>query len=75
MELSVKVAWNGMVAIRDKYYEKARKDGLTIKHDNKTMKLTPEEVRSKIVLVSKPMPNKFSGKVSHKLLYYYESKI
>ena len=59
-----------MVAIRDKYYEGAKTEGLVIKHGGKKMTLSPVDVKDKIVMASKPMVNKFNGAATHKLLYY-----
>jgi hypothetical protein len=69
LDLKVRIAWQGMVAIRDKYYEKAREEGLVIHHAGKKMTLTPDEVKSKIVMGSQPYADKFSS-ATHKLLYY-----
>lgn len=58
-----------MVAIRDKYYARAKVEGLTIKLFNEQMTLTPAEVMSKIVQGSKPVPDQFSDN-TQRLLYY-----
>lgn len=70
MKITVRKAWDGMVAIRDKYYNEAVQEGLVICHGKDKMTLTPEEVKTKIVMVSKPVVNRFSGATTHKLLYY-----
>jgi hypothetical protein len=70
LTIEVRVPWNGMVAIRDKYYDEAIKKGLVITHDGKKMTLTPNEVKTRIVQGSKlPYDDKFSIN-KHRLLYY-----
>ena len=58
-----------MVAIRDKYYARAKVEGLTIKFFHQQMTLTPAQVVDEIMMGSEPIPDKFSHK-THKLLYY-----
>ena len=65
----VKTKWHGMVAIRSKYYQRARVEGLAIKFFNEQMTLSPAQVVSRIVMGSAPLPDHFSDS-THKLLYY-----
>ncbi len=67
----VKHPWKGKVAIRDKYYDRAKIEGLTIRVGNEQMTLTPAEVVSKIVHGSKPVPDYFKEHNTHRLLYYW----
>lgn len=67
--VKVKTKWHGMVAIRDKYYQRAKAEGLTIKFFNQHMTLTPAQVVSQIMMGSAPIPDHYSDD-THKLLYY-----
>jgi hypothetical protein len=67
--VEVKTKWHGMVAIRDKYYARAKVEGLTIKFFNQQITLTPAQVVDEIMMGAAPIPDKFSDK-THKLLYY-----
>ena len=69
VKVKVKTKWHGMVAIRSKYYQKAKVEGLTISFFNEQMTLTPAQVVSKIVMGSPPVADQFSDN-THKLLYY-----
>lgn len=69
LTVKVKSKWHGMVAIRDKYYPRAKVEGLTIKFFNEQMTLTPAEVSSKIIMGSKDVADQFSNN-THRLLYY-----
>jgi len=71
--ISVKVntIWNGQVAIRNKYVDRAIKgqSDLAITHDNITMVIPCDEVESKIRGKRENVPDKFSDKL-HTLYYF-----
>ncbi len=60
MEKTVINLYNGMVQLKDYYVEEALAKGIsiTINHANKKMTLSPEELVSKRVHVTRPFPSK-----------------
>lgn len=72
VKVFVKSTWHGQVGIRDKYVKDAlvKGQGLLIVCQNDSMKLTPDEVKSKVKGMSEqPFKDRYSNE-EHYLVYY-----
>ena len=71
INLKVKTLWQGKIAIRDKYVEKAKETNqdISVEFLGKKMTIPVNEINNLIVGRSAPQTDYFSN-ASHKLIYF-----